>query len=162
MVPVGQDCVSPPRHSAFSDVAGLIAFVERIAHATGLPVGIKSAVGEMSLWEELASRMASSGEGPDFVNVDGGEGGTRSSRAAPRRAANYLIALRAEMLSLARSCGAPHPALVGPGHVEIVSERFGSAPLDEVFGYRADWPVMSASRRAEIEAATEAQALSSS
>ena len=55
------------------------------------------------------------------------------------------------MLSLARSCGAPHPALVGPGHVEIISERFGSAPLGEVLGYRADWPVMSASRRTEIE-----------
>ncbi len=60
------------------------------------------------------------------------------------------------MLSLARSCGAPHPALVGPGHVEIISERFGSAPLGEVFGYRADWPVMSASRRTEIEVAAGA------
>ena len=45
-VPVGRDCVSPPGHSAFSDVDGLIEFVELIAQDTGLPVGIKSAVGE--------------------------------------------------------------------------------------------------------------------
>ena len=65
-----------PRHSAFDDVDGLIEFVERIADATGLPVGIKSAVGELGFWEQLATRMAATGGGPDFVTVDGGEGGT--------------------------------------------------------------------------------------
>lgn len=75
-VPVGEDCISPPAHSAFSDVDGLIEFVERIAAATGLPVGIKSAVGEEEFWTTLAERMAMIGGGPDFITVDGGEGGT--------------------------------------------------------------------------------------
>ena len=75
-VPVGEDCLSPPRHSAFGDVDGLIDFVETLAEATGLPVGIKSAVGEQHFWGDLADRMSTRGAGPDFVTVDGGEGGT--------------------------------------------------------------------------------------
>ncbi len=75
-VPEGQDCRSPARHRAFADVDGLIDFVERIAGATGLPVGIKSAVGEQRFWDDLARRMVERGEGPDFITVDGGEGGT--------------------------------------------------------------------------------------
>ncbi len=75
-IPIGEDCRSPNRHSAFDDVDGLIEFTERLADATGLPVGIKSAVGETGFWVDLADRMAVTGGGPDFVNVDGGEGGT--------------------------------------------------------------------------------------
>jgi glutamate synthase domain-containing protein 2 len=75
-IPVGVDCRSPNRHSAFSDVASLVEFVEEVAGATGLPVGIKSAVGEERFWWELAARMRATGGGPDFVTVDGGEGGT--------------------------------------------------------------------------------------
>lgn len=68
------------------------------------------------------------------------------------RAANYLIALRAEILSLARSTGIRHPALISPETIEIVSERYGTADVREVFGYEPGWPVMNAERRAEIEA----------
>ena len=75
-VPVGLPCRSPAGHSAFSDVDTLIEFVERIAGATGLPVGIKSAVGEDEFWTQLTRRMASTGGGPDFITIDGGEGGT--------------------------------------------------------------------------------------
>ncbi len=75
-VPVGETCRSPNRHSAFGDVDTMIEFVESIADATGLPVGIKSAVGEERFWSDLAARMALTGAGPDFVTVDGGEGGT--------------------------------------------------------------------------------------
>jgi len=75
-VPAGRDCASPAGHSAFGDVDGLIGFVERLAEETGLPVGIKSAVGHLGFWEELAERMAATGGGPDFVTIDGGEGGT--------------------------------------------------------------------------------------
>ncbi|MEP6817324.1 MAG: FMN-binding glutamate synthase family protein [Marmoricola sp.] len=46
----GKDCASPSRHSAFSDVDSLLDFVELVAAETGLPVGIKSAVGEMAFW----------------------------------------------------------------------------------------------------------------
>lgn len=75
-IPVGKDCHSPPAHTAFTGVEGLCEFVERIAERTGLPVGIKSAVGEEQFWRDLAARMAIEGIGPDFVVVDGGEGGT--------------------------------------------------------------------------------------
>jgi glutamate synthase domain-containing protein 2 len=72
----GVTVLSPNRHTAFDDVAGLVDFVERIAEATGLPVGIKSAVGERDFWIELADVMATHRAGPDFVTIDGGEGGT--------------------------------------------------------------------------------------
>ncbi|MFQ5557447.1 MAG: FMN-binding glutamate synthase family protein [Acidimicrobiales bacterium] len=75
-VPVGITVRSPNRHREFDDVAGLVDFVERLADATGLPVGVKSAVGERSFWSELAEHMARTGRGPDFVTIDGGEGGT--------------------------------------------------------------------------------------
>ena len=75
-VPVGVTVHSPNRHSEFDDVAGLVDFVEQLADATGLPVGIKSAVGERRFWRELAELMADRGRGPDFITIDGGEGGT--------------------------------------------------------------------------------------
>lgn len=75
-IPAGVDCHSPSRHSEFSNVAELLEFIERIADATGLPVGIKSAVGELDLWRELATRMARERIGPDFITIDGSEGGT--------------------------------------------------------------------------------------
>ncbi|MEM7585361.1 MAG: FMN-binding glutamate synthase family protein [Acidobacteriota bacterium] len=75
-IPRGRDCISPSRHTAFSDVDGLIDWVEELADRTGLPIGIKSAVGELGFWETLAERMAATGRGPDFIAIDGGEGGT--------------------------------------------------------------------------------------
>ena len=75
-IPVGKTCISPNSHSVFSDVDGMLDFVERLAEASGLPVGIKSAVGESGFWRELTTEMATTGRGVDFVTVDGGEGGT--------------------------------------------------------------------------------------
>jgi len=248
-VPAFRDCASPATHSAFSDVDEQIEFVERVADATGLPVGVKSAVGDLGFWALLAERMAATGAGPDFVTIDGGEGGTGAapltfsdhvalpfklamasvyplfvragiaddvvfigagrlgfpdaglhalalgcdmvnvgreamlaigciqalrchtgrcptgvatqSRWLMRgldpnlksaRAANYIVGLRAELLALARACGARHPALIDPDRIEVVSARYGSAPLAEVFGYEPGWPLMSSARREEIEA----------
>jgi glutamate synthase domain-containing protein 2 len=75
-IPMGKDCASPSRHSAFSDVDSMLDFVELLATETGLPVGIKSAVGEMGFWQDLARLMSGGSRGVDFVTVDGGEGGT--------------------------------------------------------------------------------------
>ena len=72
----GQDCISPSRHGEFDSVDSMLDWVEKVADATGLPVGIKSAVGEMSFWHELAELMADDERGVDFITVDGGEGGT--------------------------------------------------------------------------------------
>ncbi|MBM4358895.1 MAG: FMN-binding glutamate synthase family protein [Deltaproteobacteria bacterium] len=76
LIPIGRDCISPAHHSAFSDTDSLLDFIERLADATGLPVGIKSAVGELEFWEELARLIDTTGRAPDFVTIDGGEGGT--------------------------------------------------------------------------------------
>ena len=75
-IPMGKDCISPAGHSEFHDVDSLLDFVESIADATGLPVGIKSAVGELKFWEDLADEMAKGERGVDFIAIDGGEGGT--------------------------------------------------------------------------------------
>lgn len=78
-VPMGKDVLSPPNHSAFSTIEEMIDFIEEVAEATGLPVGIKSAVGRLDEWEKLASLMKKQEKGPDFITIDGGEGGTGAS-----------------------------------------------------------------------------------
>jgi glutamate synthase domain-containing protein 2 len=75
-IPRDRDCISPSRHTAFHDVDSMLDFVELVAQATGLPVGIKSAVGDETFWEHLAELMADRQRGVDFVTIDGGEGGT--------------------------------------------------------------------------------------
>ena len=86
-VEVGKDVLSPPNHKAFSNVPELVDFVEAIAEATGLPVGIKAAIGKLEQWEELAQIMKTKNQGPDFITVDGGEGGTG---AAPPSFADHV------------------------------------------------------------------------
>ena len=75
-IPMGQDCASPSRHAEFDSVDSMLDWVEMIADATGLPVGIKSAVGELDFWQELTRLMSDRSRGVDFITVDGGEGGT--------------------------------------------------------------------------------------
>ncbi len=247
-IPRGVDCASPASHSAFSGVDGLLDFVERIAAETGLPVGIKSAVGELHFWADLADLMASGDRGVDFVTIDGGEGGTGAAPltfsdhvALPfklalsrilrvfhergldervvflgggklgfpeqalfalalgcdlinvareammaigciqaqrchtghcptgvatqnrwlsrgldpqfkaKRLANYVITLRKELLTLTQACGHPHPGHVTTADFEILDDRFGSRPANEIFGYEPDWGLPSAADREEIE-----------
>ena len=68
-------------------MAELVDFIEAIAEATGLPVGIKAAIGKLDQWEELAQIMKTENRGPDFIAVDGGEGGTG---AAPPSFADHV------------------------------------------------------------------------
>ncbi|APY12569.1 FMN-binding glutamate synthase family protein [Seonamhaeicola sp. S2-3] len=86
-VEIGKDVLSPPNHSAFSNVPEMVDFIEKIAKATGLPVGIKAAIGKLDQWEELADIMLKTNKGPDFITVDGGEGGTG---AAPPSFADHV------------------------------------------------------------------------
>ena len=81
-VEVGVTVASPSGHSAFHDIAGMVQLIETVAAATGLPVGIKAAVGQMGFWRELAAHMADTGRGPDFITIDGGEGGTGAAPLA--------------------------------------------------------------------------------
>lgn len=78
-IPMGKTCISPPSHSSFSDVSSMLDFIERLADDSGLPVGIKAAVGQEDFWHELARQIETSGRAPDFISIDGGEGGTGAS-----------------------------------------------------------------------------------
>ena len=232
-IPIGQDCMSPAAHSEFNDADSLLDFVELIASETGLPVGIKSAVGESVFWKTLATLIATTDRAPDFVTIDGGEGGTGAgplvfsdhvalpfklgfSRVhqifsdagiakdlvligsgklgfpesallgfalgcdlvnvgreamlaigciqAQRchtnhcptgvatqnrwlaaglnptlksvRLANYIIALRKDLLALAHICGVDHPSGVLPDQLELLDDRFGAVTVAEVFASR--------------------------
>lgn len=86
-VEIGKDVLSPSTHKAFSNVTELMQLIETIANETGLPVGIKGAIGKLNQWEELADIMVKTGKGPDFITVDGGEGGTG---AAPPSFADHV------------------------------------------------------------------------
>lgn len=72
----GKTCASPSGHVEFHDADSMLDFIEKIADATGLPVGIKSAVGQMDFWEDLAKLCAETDRAPDYIAIDGGEGGT--------------------------------------------------------------------------------------
>jgi len=231
-IPRDRDCASPSAHSVFRDADELLDFVESIATATGLPVGIKSAVGDSTFWINLARLMSTGDRGVDFITIDGGEGGTGAGPlvfadhvALPfkvafsrvqkifneeglhqqivfvgsgrlgfpeaalfgfglgcdlvnvgreallaigciqaqrchtnhcptgittqhpwlirgldptlkaARLANYVVALRKELLALSRACGVPHPALITADHLELLDSRFGSKTIAELFGY---------------------------
>lgn len=86
-VKLGEDVLSPANHKAFSNIPELMDFIEDIASNTGLPVGFKSAVGKLEMWEELTDLMLERNVGPDFITIDGGEGGTG---AAPPSFANHV------------------------------------------------------------------------
>ncbi|MEM7227189.1 MAG: FMN-binding glutamate synthase family protein [Planctomycetota bacterium] len=81
-IPMDQDCISPSHHSAFSDADSMLDFVESLASDTGVPVGIKSAIGDLGFFEQLADLMADGQRGVDFIAIDGGEGGTGAAPLA--------------------------------------------------------------------------------
>lgn len=70
---------SPNRFKQFGDIESMCDFIEKIREHTGKPVGMKIVIGSPDSAEELAKYMKESGKGPDFITVDGGEGGTGAS-----------------------------------------------------------------------------------
>lgn len=106
-VPTGQDCVSPARHSAFSTPLELLAFVAQLRELSGgKPVGIKLCVGHPAEWFAIVKAMLETGQTPDFVVVDGAEGGTG---AAPIEFADHVGMPLRDGLRLV------HNTLVGAG-----------------------------------------------
>jgi glutamate synthase domain-containing protein 2 len=104
-VPMGVDCVSPAAHSAFSTPLGLLEFVARLREKSGgKPTGFKLALGHPWEWFGIAKAMQQSGILPDFIVVDGGEGGTG---AAPLEFTDHVGAPLREALLLV------HNTLVG-------------------------------------------------
>ena len=83
-----QTVISPPAHSTFSTPAGLLEFVARLRDLSGgKPVGFKLCVGYRVEFLAVCKAMLDTGITPDFITVDGGEGGTG---AAPLEFANSL------------------------------------------------------------------------
>lgn len=76
-VRVGETVVSPPAHSAFTGPEGLLEFIRLLRNLSdGKPIGFKLCVGDPSEFVTLARAMATTGTVPDFIVVDGAEGGT--------------------------------------------------------------------------------------
>ncbi|MDE2393828.1 MAG: FMN-binding glutamate synthase family protein [Burkholderiales bacterium] len=76
-VPAGVDCISPAQHSAFDNPIGLMQFVERLRQLSGgKPTGFKLCIGHPWEWFAIAKAMLETGLLPDFIVVDGAEGGT--------------------------------------------------------------------------------------
>jgi len=76
-VPLGHDVISPPAHSAFDTPSGLLEFVARLRELSGgKPIGFKLCVGHRSEFLGICKAMLATGILPDFITVDGAEGGT--------------------------------------------------------------------------------------
>jgi glutamate synthase domain-containing protein 2 len=104
-IPEGQDCISPAAHSAFASPIELLQFIARLRELSGgKPTGFKLCIGHPWEWFAIARAMLETGITPDFIVVDGGEGGTG---AAPLEFTNHVGAPLQEGLHLV------HNTLVG-------------------------------------------------
>jgi glutamate synthase domain-containing protein 2 len=87
-VPVGVDCISPASHSAFSTPIGLLQFIVQLRTLSGgKPTGFKLCIGHPWEWFAIVKAMLQTGITPDFIVVDGAEGGTG---AAPVEFTNHV------------------------------------------------------------------------
>jgi glutamate synthase domain-containing protein 2 len=87
-VPMGQDVISPPFHKEFNTPTGLLDFVKRLRKLSGgKPIGFKLCVGKRREFFAICKAMLETGILPDFITVDGGEGGTG---AAPLEFSNSV------------------------------------------------------------------------
>jgi glutamate synthase domain-containing protein 2 len=106
-VPEGQKCVSPSHHSVFSTPRELVRFIATMRElAGGKPTGIKLCVGARHQLLAVCKAMVQEGTGPDFIVVDGAEGGTG---AAPQEYEDHVGTPLTEGLMMV------HNALVGSG-----------------------------------------------
>jgi glutamate synthase domain-containing protein 2 len=106
-VMVGQDCVSPASHSSFSTPLEMMAFIQQLRTLSeGKPVGFKLCIGHPWEWFAIVKAMLESGIQPDFIVVDGAEGGTG---AAPLEFSDHMGMPLQEALRLV------HNTLVGAG-----------------------------------------------
>ncbi|MED1204004.1 FMN-binding glutamate synthase family protein [Heyndrickxia acidicola] len=76
LVEPGKTINSPNRFHEFDDAPSMLHFIDNLREVGGKPVGIKLVVGDLEALENLIATMKKSGKGPDFITVDGGEGGT--------------------------------------------------------------------------------------
>jgi glutamate synthase domain-containing protein 2 len=106
-VPMGEDVVSPPAHTTFSTPIGLLKFVALLReHSGGKPVGFKLCIGKRREFLAVVKAMLETEILPDFITVDGGEGGTG---AAPLEFSDHLGTPLNDGLSFV------HSSLLGAG-----------------------------------------------
>ena len=88
-IPRDRDCHSPNRFKEFHDVPSMLEWIAMLQRETGKPVGFKFCLGDRGFITEVAARMAQmkEGEGPDYIILDGSEGGTG---AAPMSLADAM------------------------------------------------------------------------
>ena len=135
-VPMGVDCVSPARHSAFSTPLEMMGFIKQLRDLSGgKPVGFKLCVGHPWEFMGIVKAMLETGITPDFIVVDGGEGGTG---AAPTEFSDHIGAPMREGLLFV------HNTLVGAGvrdRIKIgAAGRIVSAfDIASVLAIGADW-----------------------
>jgi glutamate synthase domain-containing protein 2 len=104
-VPVGKDCISPASHSAFRTPVEMMHFIARLRKLSGgKPVGFKLCIGHPWEWFAIVKAMLATGITPDFIVVDGAEGGTG---AAPVEFSDHVGAPLQEGLQLV------HNTLIG-------------------------------------------------
>lgn len=106
-VPPGRTVISPPSHSAFTTPTGLVEFIATLRDRSGgKPVGFKLCIGSRIEFLSICKAMMATGTTPDFIIVDGAEGGTG---AAPQEFEDHVGMPLTEGLMLV------HNALVGTG-----------------------------------------------
>lgn len=135
-IPMGVDCISPPAHSTFSTPLGLMEFIGQLRELSGgKPVGFKLCIGHRREFMSMVKAMLKTGIIPDFIVVDGKEGGTG---AAPVEFANRVGMPMLEGLTFV------HNALRGAGIRDEV--KIGAAgkiitafDIARAFALGADW-----------------------
>ncbi|UNU41332.1 FMN-binding glutamate synthase family protein [Sphingopyxis sp. YF1] len=106
-IPRGRDCISPSRHAAFSTPLEFVEFIARLRHLSGgKPIGFKLCIGQPWEFMGIVKAMLETRIMPDYIVVDGGEGGTG---AAPLEFTDHLgMPMRESLLFV-------HNTLVGAG-----------------------------------------------
>ena len=135
-VQLGEDCISPSSHSAFSTPVELLQFVQRLRELSGdKPVGFKLCIGHPWEWFAIAKAMVKTGITPDFIVVDGAEGGTG---AAPLEFTDHVGAPLQEGLLLV------HNTLVGLNlrdkiRIGCAGKIVSAFDMARVMALGADW-----------------------
>jgi glutamate synthase domain-containing protein 2 len=135
-VAVGDDCISPASHSAFSTPTELMQFVERLRELSGgKPTGFKLCIGHPWEWFAICKAMLETGIVPDFIVVDGTEGGTG---AAPLEFTDHVGAPLQEGLLLV------HNTLTGLGlrsriRIGAAGKVVSAFDISRVLALGADW-----------------------
>lgn len=140
-VSMGKDVLSPIAHSAFDTPVGLLHFVKRLRHLSGgKPVGFKLCIGRKDEFLAICKAMLKTNILPDFITVDGAEGGTG---AAPVEYSNYIgTPLEAGLVFV-------HNALVGIGvrdNIRIICSGKVTNGFDMLFNIALGADMCSAAR----------------